>query len=87
MPLHPSSLRYLMCLNSPRALMTTTARWCKQCTRDKKTKVDIVKMNTALANIFLKAMSSQVRASFQHQQRGLRKPNIVFVDLFLWFVE
>ncbi len=41
-------------------------------------------MNTALADIFLEAMSSQVRASFQ--QRHLCKPNIIFVDLFLWFV-
>jgi hypothetical protein len=41
-------------------------------------------MNTALTNVFLEAMSSQVRASFQ--QRRLHKPNIVFVDLFLWFV-
>ena len=41
-------------------------------------------MNTALANVFLEAMSSQVCASFQ--QRCLCKPNIVFIDLFLWFV-
>ena len=53
--------------------------------RNKKTRADIVTMNTALANVFLEAMSSQVRASFQ--QRRLREPNIVFVDLFLWFVE
>jgi hypothetical protein len=54
-------------------------------TQDKKTRVDIVTMNTTLANVFLKVMSSQVHASFQ--QHRLRKPNIVFVDLFLWFVE
>jgi hypothetical protein len=36
------------------------------------------------ANIFLEAMLSQVHAS--SQQRRLREPNIVFVDLFLWFV-
>jgi hypothetical protein len=52
---------------------------------DKKTRADIVRMNTALANVFLEAMSSQVRAFFQ--QRCLHEPNIVFVDLFLWFVE
>ncbi len=45
---------------------------------------DIITMNTALANVFLEAMSSQVRASFQQQR--LREPNIVFVNLFLWFV-
>jgi hypothetical protein len=53
--------------------------------RDKKTRADIVTMNTALTNVFLKAMLAQVRASFQ--QCCLRKPNIVFVDLFLWFVK
>jgi hypothetical protein len=42
-------------------------------------------MNTALTDVFLKAMLVQVRTSFQ--QRRLRKPNIVFVNLFLWFVK
>jgi hypothetical protein len=41
-------------------------------------------MNTALANVFLEAMSSQVRTSFQ--QRRLREPNIIFVNLFPWFI-
>ncbi len=41
-------------------------------------------MNTALANVFFEAMSSQVRAPFQ--QRRLCEPNMFFVDLFLWFV-
>ncbi len=50
--------------------------------RDKKTQADIITMNTALANIFLEAMLSQVHAPFQ--QRHLHKPNIIFVDLFLW---
>jgi hypothetical protein len=53
--------------------------------RDKKTRADIVTMNTALTNVFLEAMLAQVCASFQ--QRRLRKPNIIFVDLFLWFVK
>jgi hypothetical protein len=52
--------------------------------QNKKTQADIVMMNSALANAFLEAMSSQVHAS--SQQRHLREPNIVFVDLFLWFV-
>ncbi len=52
--------------------------------RDKKTQADIVTMNIALANIFLEAMLSQVCVSFQ--QRRLCKPNIIFVNLFLWFV-
>jgi hypothetical protein len=53
-------------------------------TQDKKTQADIVTMDNALANVFLEAMLSQVRTSFQQQR--LCKPNIVFVDLFLWFV-
>jgi hypothetical protein len=53
--------------------------------RAKKIRADIVMMNTALTNVFLEAMLAQVCASFQ--QRRLREPNIIFVDLFLWFVE
>jgi hypothetical protein len=52
--------------------------------QDKKTQADIVTMNTALTDIFLEAMMSQVCASFQ--QWRLCKPNIIFVNLFLWFV-
>jgi hypothetical protein len=51
---------------------------------DKKTWVDIITMNTALANIFLEALSLQVRASFL--QRRLRELNIVFIHMFVWFV-
>jgi hypothetical protein len=52
--------------------------------QNKKTLADIVTMNSALANVFLEAMLSQLRASSQQQR--LRKPNIVFVYLFLWFI-
>jgi hypothetical protein len=52
--------------------------------QDKKMQANIVTMNTALADVFLEAMLSQVCASFQ--QRRLCKPNIIFVHLFLWFV-
>ena len=41
-------------------------------------------MNTALADVFLDAMSTQVCTSCQ--QRHLHEPNIVFVNLFLWFI-
>ncbi len=54
-------------------------------TINKKTRADIVTMNTALAKVFLNALSSQVRTSFL--QRRLCKPNIVFVDMFVWFVD
>ena len=52
--------------------------------RDKKTRADIVTMNAALCDVFLDAMSPQVRATVL--QRRLSEPNIIFVDLFLWFV-
>jgi hypothetical protein len=51
---------------------------------DKKTRADIVTMNAALTDVFLGALSLQVRASFQ--QRHLREPNIIFVNMFEWFV-
>jgi hypothetical protein len=51
---------------------------------NKKTRADIVTMNAALTNVFLNALSSQVRASFQ--QHHLCKPHIIFVDMFEWFV-
>jgi hypothetical protein len=51
---------------------------------DKKMRADIVTMNAALIDVFLDALSLQVCASF-HQHR-LRKLNIVFVDIFEWFV-
>ncbi len=51
---------------------------------DKKMQADMVTMNTALTKVFLVAMSSQVCTSFQQQH--LYKPNIVFINLFLWFV-
>jgi hypothetical protein len=51
---------------------------------NKKMRADIVTMNTTLANVFLKTLSSQVHASFL--QLRLCKPNIVFVDMFMWFV-
>jgi hypothetical protein len=51
---------------------------------NKKTRADIVTMNAALTDVFLNALSSQVCTSFQ--QRCLREPNIVFVNMFEWFV-
>jgi hypothetical protein len=41
-------------------------------------------MNAALTDVFLDALSLQVRTSFQ--QHCLCKPNIVFVNMFEWFV-
>jgi hypothetical protein len=52
--------------------------------QNKKTQADNITMNSALADVFLEAMSSQVHAS--SQQRHLCEPNIIFVNLFLWFV-
>jgi hypothetical protein len=52
---------------------------------NKKMRANIVTMNAILAGVFLDALSLQVRPAFQ--QRRLRKPNIGFVDMFLWFVD
>jgi hypothetical protein len=52
---------------------------------DKKTRADIVTMNTTLADVFLKALALQVRASFL--QRHLCKPNIILFDMSVWFVD
>ncbi len=84
MLLRPSRLRYPTCPNT--ACVDDNKRTMVRAThaRNKKMQADIVTMNSVLAKVFLKAMLSQVRAS--SQQRRLRKPNIVFVDLFLWFV-
>ncbi len=79
LPEVPTVPNYTMCIDNNGC---TTV--CAMHAQDKNTRADIVTMNTALANVSLEAMLSQVRASFQ--QRRLRKPNVVFVDLFLWFV-
>jgi hypothetical protein len=52
---------------------------------NKKMQAVIVTMNTALANIFLEALSLQVHASFL--QWRLCKLNIVFVDMFVRIVD
>ncbi len=78
-PVVPDVPNCIACIdNNSRAMFFATH------VRDKKMQADIVTMNTALADIFLEAMLSQVHASFQ--QWCLREPNILFVDLFLWFV-
>ena len=52
---------------------------------NRKTRADIITMNAALTDVFLDAVSIGVRAAFQ--QRRLREPNIVFVDMFEWFAQ
>jgi hypothetical protein len=78
-PKVPDMPDYTMCINDNDCTMVRATH-----AQDKKTRADIITMNTALANVFLKAISSQVRTSFQ--QRHLQEPNIVFVNLLLWFV-
>jgi hypothetical protein len=58
---------------------------CATHARDKKTRADIVTMNAALCDVFLENMSTSVRTSVL--QCRLSEPNMVFVDLFLWFVK
>jgi hypothetical protein len=57
---------------------------CAKHALDKKTRADVLIMNDALTDVFFDVLSLQVHASFQ--QRCLRKPNIVFVNMFEWFV-
>jgi hypothetical protein len=57
---------------------------CTKHALNKKTRADIITMNAALTNVFLDALSSQVHALFQ--QRRLPELNILFVDIFEWFV-
>ena len=52
---------------------------------NRKTRADIIIMNAALIDVFLNAVSVEVRAAFQ--QWRLREPNIVFVDMFEWFAQ
>ena len=52
---------------------------------NKKTRADIITMNAALTNVFLDTVLVGVRATFQ--QRRLREPKIVFVDMFEWFAQ
>ena len=61
------------------------ATTCARHALDKKTRADIITMNAALTNVFLDAVLVRVRTAFQ--QRRLCKPNIVFVDMFEWFVQ
>jgi hypothetical protein len=80
LPIVPNVPNYTACMNDNKHATVKATH-----TIDKKTRVDIVTMNTALANIFVKALSSQVRASFL--QRHLCKPNIVFVNMSMWCVD
>jgi hypothetical protein len=79
LPKVPDLPDYTVCAND-----NGHATVCAMHAQDKKMQADIMTMNTALTNVFLDAMLSQVRASF-HQQH-LCKPNIGFVNLFLWLV-
>jgi hypothetical protein len=63
---------------------TKHATACATYALAKKTQANIITMNIALADIFLECLSSQVCASFQQQH--LRKPNLIFIDMLLWFV-
>jgi hypothetical protein len=79
-PIVPDVPNYTACTNNNECATVKATH-----TINKKMWVVIVTMNTALANIFLNALSSQVRASFLQQR--LCEPNIVFVNMFVWFVD
>ncbi len=67
---------YTACIDNNNCATVCAMQVC-----DKKTQADIKTMNTALADIFLEAMSSQVHAFFQ--QRHLCEPNTVNINIFL----
>jgi hypothetical protein len=77
-PKVPNVPNYTACVEDNNCAMVRATH-----ARNKKMRADIVTMNSALANAFLEAMLSQVRAS--SQQRCLREPNIIIINLFLWF--
>jgi hypothetical protein len=80
LPFLPDVPNYTACTNdNERATVKVTHP------TNKKTRADIVTMKTTLANVFLKALSLQVRASFL--QWRLPEPNIIFADMFMWFVD
>jgi hypothetical protein len=56
------------------------ATTCAKHALNKKTRADIITMNAALTDVFLNTVLVGVHAAFQ--QRRLREPNIVFVDMF-----
>ncbi len=76
-PIVPDEPNYTECTNNNKRATAKAMH-----TINKKTRADT--MNIALANVFLKALSSQLCASFL--QRRLCKPSIVFVIMFVWFV-
>jgi hypothetical protein len=61
------------------------ATTCAKHALNRKTRADIITMNAALTDVFLNPVLVGVRAAFQ--QWHLRKPNIVFVDMFEWFAQ
>ncbi len=79
-PIMPDMPNYTACTNDNERVTVKATH-----TINKNAWADIVTMNTTLPDIFLKALSLQVCASFQ--QRCLCKPNILFIDMFMWFVD
>ena len=61
------------------------ATTCAKYALNKKTRADIITMNAALTDVFLDAVSVGFHTTFQ--QWRLRKPNMVFVDMFKWFAQ
>ncbi len=80
LPIMPDMPDYIACTNNNKRATVKAMHAI-----DKKTRADIVTINTALADVFLEALSLQVSASFL--QRCLCKPNIVFINMFMWFVD
>ncbi len=79
-PIVPDVPNYALCTNNNEHATVKTMHAI-----NKKMRVDIVTMNTTLTDVFLEDLSLQVHTSFL--QRHLCKPNIIFVDMFVWFFD
>ena len=53
--------------------------------RDQKTRVDIVTMNLALADVFLANLPKAICDTYEPIQ--MKDPNTIFLYMFNWFIE
>ncbi len=53
--------------------------------RDRKTRADIVTMNTTLSNVFLANLPKAIRQTYE--PICMKQPNTVFLHMLIWFIE
>jgi hypothetical protein len=52
--------------------------------RDRKTRADIITMNTALSDVFLANLPKAIRETYKPIH--IKQPNTVFLQMFDWFI-